>query len=166
MGYVYSHNRRTEKCLYLRCKHRTVHQCKASVVVRSDNFQEALKLREHNHESLRKDLDRVKFNKKLEQIVREDPFITALGAYQKAKRELEEEVIGKNIPSLKSFESLIYRLQKDDVPLLPKTVADLEKLILDLRYGKYSTVLLVHFVDFLKILVLILPVESLKKQLT
>lgn len=40
---------------------------------------------------------------------------------------------------LKSFESYIFRCQKADIPPLPKTVDELEKMILELKYGrKYS----------------------------
>lgn len=113
-----------------------MHNCKASVIVRGNNFAEAILKKNHNHSSVKKNLDRVKFNKKLEQICRDSPFLTPRACYQRAKIQLKNEIDRKNIQSLKSFESLIYRNQKQDIPPLPKTIAQLEQLILDLKYGK------------------------------
>lgn len=120
----------------MRCKNHTMHRCKASVLVRGKNFAEAIVKNNHNHPSVKKDLDRVKFNKKLEQICREQPFVTPRNCYQQAKISLRKDINMKHIPSLQSFQPLIYRLQKVDIPPLPKTVDELEKLILDLKYGK------------------------------
>lgn len=138
-GYVYSKKRTTEFTIYLRCKNSAMHKCKASVILRAGNFSEAIVKRCHNHESVRKHLDRSKFTKKLEQICREQPFLTPRACYQRTKLKLNKEIERKHIPSLKSFESYIFRCQKADIPPLPKTVEELEKMILELKYGrKYS----------------------------
>lgn len=125
--------------MYLRCKNYVMHSCKASVIVRNNCLSEAILKKKHNHLSEEKLVDRAKFNKKLQEICHDWPFLTARVCYQRAKIALKGKIDRDNIPSLQSFESIIYRAQKIDVPPLPKTIAELQRLICADKYGTRYT---------------------------
>ncbi len=124
-GYIYTQKKKTDSTTYFRCKNQIMYSCNAKILVRGQNFSQAIVNCGHNHPSEKKHLDRAIFSKTLQQICRSHTFFTPRACYQRAKILLKDKIVRRNIPSLKSFKSLIYRCQRVDIPLLPKTIDEL-----------------------------------------
>lgn len=88
----------------------------------------------HSHAPLQKDVDHLKFEKKIEEIVHENPFLKGLEVYIKAIDELRNEINMNHIGELCKYEVFIHRCQKEHIPLLAKTVEEFDELINDPKY--------------------------------
>lgn len=109
------------------------------MTVRDNNFKEAVMTIAHNHPPDKRISDKQIFDKKLEENIDRDPFQTPRQVYLTTKTELKDTIDLTNIPSLKKKEGFIYRRQRKYIPLLPSTVEEFEKYIMDEKYRKFFT---------------------------
>lgn len=93
----------------------------------------------HNHPPDKQISDIQIFDKKLEENINRDPFQTPRQVYLTTKTELKDTIDLTNIPSLKKKEGFIYRRQRKYVPLLPTTIEEFEKYIMDDKYRQFFT---------------------------
>lgn len=128
-GFVYTKNSSYKDSVYLRCKHSEGKNCDARAIVRNNDFEKAVLVEGHSHESERKELDKAIFSKTLARICVENPFLAPLRCYEKAKTELKGKIKRKHIPMPSYYSSFIQRTKKLYEPLVPKTIAEFEQLI-------------------------------------
>lgn len=88
----------------------------------------------HSHAPLERDLDHLKFEKKIEEIVHRNPFLKALDVYIEATDALRNQINMNHIGELCKYEVFIHRRQKEHIPLLAKTIEEFEELINDPKY--------------------------------
>lgn len=134
-GYVYSINSRRSQTVYLSCKNKQLYGgCRGRVIVKDGNFEMAIFSHRHNHKAETKMLDHIKFQKKLEDICRENPFLKPLKVYSRAKRQLKNVINLKHISILRKYSTFIYRKQREDKPSLPNNITEFEELINNAQY--------------------------------
>lgn len=65
----------------------------------------------------------------------DSPFKKPQEIYNEAKRTLRGQIDMSNIPERQRFDTFIHRKLKKNIPLLPKSIEDFEKLINDPQYS-------------------------------
>ncbi len=99
------------------------------------NLNKAMLNYGHNHEADTSLLDKLKFDVELEKNFENDPFLPKRDIYHYAKDKVAGISDVLNIPMLHQKNSTLHRRKKRHIPILPKTVADFEKLISDKTYS-------------------------------
>lgn len=107
------------------------------MVCRNDNYEECVLTRPHNHDPKISSLDRVKFSRKLEEILDDSPFKKGQEIYNEAKKALRGQINMDHIPERERFDSFLHRKHKKYIPLLAKTIEEFESLINDPKYSPH-----------------------------
>lgn len=84
-GYLYSQNSSRHTHHYLRCKNNVKYRCKARVTVRDNSFEDPLMTIKHNHPPDNITKEQSIFDKKLEENIEADPFLSPRRLYLKTK---------------------------------------------------------------------------------
>lgn len=90
--------------MYYRCKNKHALNCRASVICHGNNLENAFLSIPHSHVAEVSNIHTVKFSKKIEQIISENPFKKSQDIYTDAKLALLTEInmdyIGENMTFL------------------------------------------------------------------
>lgn len=122
-GRIYTKNNSYKSTTYLVCKNASSKNCAARVIVKNHNFDEAVLVKKHSHESDFLEVDRAKFAKTLEKICIQNPFSKPLECYTKAKKKLNGKLYKREHIDIPAFyRTFIHRKQKLSVPLLPRSI--------------------------------------------
>lgn len=138
-GHTYSRSNPTAKHAYFRCHHSKLFHCLARVSARDRNYDKAMLNNDHNHKADLTLFDKLKFDVELEQKFNENPFFPKRDIYHNAKTKVKGISDNLNIPRLTQKNSTLHRRKKRHIPVLPKTIADFEKLISQETYNSTFT---------------------------
>lgn len=115
--------------VYLVCKNSTAANCPVRAILKPNHEAEVSNV--HNHSPDKRAVDINIFKQILSRICKNDPTLPPLKCYIQAKNESKGKVTRRHIPLISYFLSMIYRNQKQSIPLIPKTIAQFEQLIND-----------------------------------
>lgn len=128
-GFIYGINSQTSNTLYFKCKNSKYFTCPGRVTVRNKNLEDCFLSVQHNHDPDESIKDLVIFQKKMEQIIKDNPFMKCQECYNKAKRELRGQINMNHIPIRPRLQTFFHRISKNQIPLLPSSIAEFEELI-------------------------------------
>lgn len=105
------------------------------MVCRGGNYDECVLTRPHIHKPKISSLEKVKFSRKLEEILCESPFKKGQEVYNEAKKALRGQIDMNHIPERERFDSILHGKQKKHIPLHAKTIEEFKSLINDPKYS-------------------------------
>lgn len=81
-----------------------------------------------------KNVDNEKFNKTMDELLKQTPLESPLKVYLNTKRKLVNEIDTTNIPPPKSKESFVQRRKRKIIPKLPRTILEFQKAMQDVNF--------------------------------